>query len=154
MFPNMTHMLDKLVVKSLMPCEYEYLLHVLLNSCSSASSSFFSHCENKSIIKSVNRGTSCPGTWTSPCPNNKTNGQWTISALLLFTNGLAFYYQVHHWMFNVICRKFPPWMMHGLDWRPGRLSSQLFPLLKLASFHIYFDMIGIHRQKYMISTNF
>ena len=28
MFPTMTHMLDKLVVKSLMPREYEYLHHV------------------------------------------------------------------------------------------------------------------------------
>ena len=71
---------------------------------------------------------------------------------LLFTICVAFYYEVHHWMFTLVRCKFPPWMMHGLDWRPRHLSSHLYKLFKLTKFpHLFGTMISIHKQKYMIS---
>ena len=62
------------MVESLMPLEYEYLHHVLLNSENKASSIYII----VSIIVSSRASTGVPlvpGYGTSPYPNNKTNRQ-------------------------------------------------------------------------------
>jgi len=62
---NMSSVLDKEWVECLMPLEYKYLHHVLLNLGNKASSIKY-HCKHNSIIKSVNWGTSCPKIWNKP----------------------------------------------------------------------------------------
>ena len=110
---------------------------------------------NNSVIKSVNWGTSCPRTWNKPMSKRQDKQTMNNLNTLLFTICVAFYYEVHHWMFTLVRCKFPPWMMHGLGWRPRRLSSHLYPLLKLTKFpHLFGTMISIHKQKYMISTKY
>jgi hypothetical protein len=63
---NMSSVLDKVQVESLMPLEYKYLLHVLLNFGKQSKFKLNIIVSNNSIIKSVNWGTSCPRIWNKP----------------------------------------------------------------------------------------
>ena len=72
---NMSNVLDKVWVESLMPLEYEYLLHVLLNSGNKASSSL-NIIVSKIVSSRASTGVPLvPGYGTSPYQNDKTNKQ-------------------------------------------------------------------------------
>ena len=94
---NMSNVLDKVKVGCLMPREYKSLPNWLLNSGHKASSSFKVIASNKSVIKSVNWGTSCLRTWNKPHVKmtRQTNKMDNLS-ILLFTMGIAFYCEVLH----------------------------------------------------------
>lgn len=62
------------MVESLMPLEYEYLHHVLLNSGNKASLIYI--IVSKIVSSRASTGVPLvPGYGTSPYPNNKTNRQ-------------------------------------------------------------------------------
>ena len=71
---NMSNVLDKVWVESLMPLEYEYLHHVLLNSGNKASLIYI--IVSKIVSSRASTGVPLvPGYGTSPYQNDKTNKQ-------------------------------------------------------------------------------
>ena len=71
----MSSVLDKVWVENLMPLEYEYLHHVLLN-LGNKSKFNLNIIESKIVSSRASTGVPLvPGYGTSPYPNNKTNRQ-------------------------------------------------------------------------------
>ena len=78
----MSNVLDKVWVECLMPHEYEYLHHGVTQLGTQKQVQVRVIISN--IIASLRVSTGVPlalGHGTSPCQNDKTNKQWTISAL-------------------------------------------------------------------------
>ena len=101
---NMSSVLDKEWVECLMPLEYKYLHHVLLNLGNKASSIKY-HCKHNSIIKSVNWVPLVPRYGTSPYQNDKTNKQNEQSQHPFYLPfGIVFYCKVYHRRFTIVCK--------------------------------------------------
>ena len=63
---NMSSVLNKVQVESLMPLEYKYLHHGVTQLGKQSKFKLNIIVSNNSIIKSVNWGTSCPRIWIKP----------------------------------------------------------------------------------------
>jgi hypothetical protein len=107
--------------KTSCPVKYEYPNLMLLNLGSQASSC---HCKYTCIIENRQWGTSLPDDMEQA--HIKMTRQIDNEHL-----GISFIY--HWYSFFILrcviecplwaCYKFPPWMMHGLDWRPRHFSN-------------------------------
>jgi hypothetical protein len=132
-----------------MPLEYEYLHQMLLNMDHKISSC---HCRHNSIIESVNWGTSCPWDGSFLIPKWQDKQTINTSASLLFTMGIAFYYEMLHRMLNMGSCKFPPWMMHGLISGLGVSLTIYTNSMNSQCFHFLFTNDRHPQQKNMISN--
>lgn len=99
----MSSVLDKVKVGCLVPLEYKYLHHGLLNLGHKASSAII--VSNNDIIKSLNWGTSCPMIWIKPISkqqDKQINEQSQHHFYLPL--GIAFYCKVYHRRFTIACK--------------------------------------------------
>ena len=94
---NMSNVLDKVWVESLMPLEYEYLLHVLLK---------VNIIVSKIVSSRASTGVPLvPGYGTSPYQNDKTNKQNEQSQHPFYLPfGIVFYCKVYHRRFTIVCK--------------------------------------------------
>jgi hypothetical protein len=108
-------------LKTSCPVKYEYSNLMLLDLESQASSC---HCKYTRIIENRQQGTSLPDDMEQA--HIKMTGQIDNEQF-----GISFIY--HWYSFFILrcviecplwaCCKFPPWIMHGLDWQPRCFSN-------------------------------
>jgi hypothetical protein len=108
-------------------------------------------CKHTCIIENANGVPLARWHGTSPHQNNKTNRQWTPRHLFYFLWVYIFILRCVIECPLWACRKFPSWMMHGLDYRPRRFSNTYTNSISSQVSNL-FHIAGIHKQKITIST--
>jgi hypothetical protein len=85
-------------LKTSCPVKYEYPNLMLLDLESQAGCC---HCKYMCIIENHQRDTSCPMTWNKPTSKWQDKQIMNNSTFLLFTMGIAFYFEMHRRMFTM-----------------------------------------------------
>jgi hypothetical protein len=110
-------------LKTSCPVKYEYPNLMQLNLGSQASSC---HCKYTHIIENCNGVPPCPMTWNKPTSKWQDKQTMNTSASLLYTIGIAFYFEMHRRMSTM-----------GMLW----ISTMNYAWLRLAAqaflWHIY-----------------